>query len=217
MLIGSELNWTLPWQLGSSEYLNYEGKKLNGPNDVWPRPDGGLYFTDPFYKREWWKYSTRPQDSEQVYFLSVDRKTLKRVTKDLVQPNGIIGTPDGRTLFVSDIGAGKTYAYDNSETNLFYYNWTQNHRVVTVRANVTDPFGGYDVSRVNMTILGPYDVPVVKDREMTPASDGQWKIHFSNMREENWSYPVSALQGNYTVKVSVTDNNGYYRSSLRFR
>jgi hypothetical protein len=66
-----------------------------GPNDVWPRPDGGLYFTDPFYKREWWKYSTRPQDSEQVYFLSVDRKTLKRVTKDLVQPNGIIGTPDG--------------------------------------------------------------------------------------------------------------------------
>ncbi len=90
----------------------YDGKPLNGPNDVWERPDGGLYITDPFYKREWWDYNQRPQDSEQVYFLSADRKTLKRVTTDLVQPNGIIGAPDGKTLFVSDIRAGKTYAYD---------------------------------------------------------------------------------------------------------
>jgi len=90
----------------------YAGKPLNGPNDVWERPDGAIYFTDPFYKRDWWDYSTRPQDSEQVYFLSADRKTLLRVTTDLVQPNGIIGTPDGRTLFVADIRAGRTYAFD---------------------------------------------------------------------------------------------------------
>jgi gluconolactonase len=90
----------------------YEGKKLNGPNDVWVRPDGGLYFTDPFYKRDWWDYKERPQDGEHVYFLSADRKTPKRVTTDLVQPNGIIGTPDGKTLFVADIRAGRTYAFD---------------------------------------------------------------------------------------------------------
>jgi gluconolactonase len=90
----------------------FEGKSLNGPNDVWVRPDGALYFTDPFYKREWWDYNKPPQGTEQVYFLSADRKTLKRVTTDLVQPNGIIGTPDGKTLFVADIKAGKTYAYD---------------------------------------------------------------------------------------------------------
>ena len=35
-----------------------QGKPLNGPNDVWVRPDGGLYFTDPFYKRPWWKPAT---------------------------------------------------------------------------------------------------------------------------------------------------------------
>jgi uncharacterized protein len=90
----------------------FEGKAFNGPNDVWVRPDGAMYLTDPFYKRSWWSYGVRPQDSEQVYFLSADRKTLKRVTADLVKPNGIVGTPDGRTLFVSDIGAGKTYAFD---------------------------------------------------------------------------------------------------------
>lgn len=90
----------------------YEGKKLNAPNDVWVRADGSLFFTDPFYKRDWWDYDQPPQGAEQVYFLSADRKRLKRVTTDLVQPNGIIGTPDGKMLFVSDIRAGKTYAYD---------------------------------------------------------------------------------------------------------
>ena len=90
----------------------YEGKIINSSNDVWVRPDQGLYFTDPFYNREWWDYNQPPQGTEQVYFLSADRKTLKRVTTDLAQPNGIIGTPDGKTLFVADIKAGKTYAYD---------------------------------------------------------------------------------------------------------
>ena len=90
----------------------FNGKPLNGPNDVWVRPDGGMYITDPFYRRTWWTYSQRPQDSEQVYFLSADRKPLKRVTDDLSQPNGIIGAPDGKTLFVSDIRGRKTYAYD---------------------------------------------------------------------------------------------------------
>jgi gluconolactonase len=90
----------------------YEDKILNAPNDVWVRADGSLFFTDPFYKRPWWNYDKPPQGTEQVYFLSADRKTLKRVTADLVQPNGIIGTPDGKTLFVADIKAGKTYAYD---------------------------------------------------------------------------------------------------------
>ena len=90
----------------------FASKPLNGPNDVWERPDGGLYITDPFYKRSWWAYDKRPQDGEHVCFLSADRKTFKRVTTDLVQPNGICGTPDGRTLFVADIGANKTYAYE---------------------------------------------------------------------------------------------------------
>ncbi len=90
----------------------YEGKPLNGPNDLWIRPDGGLYFTDPFYKRPWWDYSVRPQDSEQVYFLSADRRTLRRVTGDFVRPNGITGTPDGRTLYVADRAADRTFVFD---------------------------------------------------------------------------------------------------------
>ncbi|MBI4663826.1 MAG: SMP-30/gluconolactonase/LRE family protein [Verrucomicrobia bacterium] len=89
----------------------YQGKRLNGPNDVWAHPEGGLYFTDPFYKRAWWKHDKMPQDGQHVYHLSADHQKLTRVADDLRQPNGIIGTADGKRLFVADIGARKTYSY----------------------------------------------------------------------------------------------------------
>ena len=91
---------------------DFEGKRLNGPNDLWIRPDGGIYFTDPFYKRPYWNRGPMEQPCQGVYFLAADRNRLVRVADDLEQPNGIIGTPDGRTLYVADIRANKTYAYD---------------------------------------------------------------------------------------------------------
>jgi len=90
----------------------YESKLLNGPNDAWVRPDGGIYFTDPFYKRPYWQRGAMEQDGQHVYFLSANGKALSRAATGLVQPNGIVGTPDGRTLFVADIGDNKTYRYD---------------------------------------------------------------------------------------------------------
>jgi gluconolactonase len=92
---------------------DYETKSLNGPNDVWVAPHGGgLYITDPFYKRDWWNYTAMPQPVQQVYYLAPGGKKLVRVTEDLNQPNGITGTPDGKKLFVADIGADRTYVYD---------------------------------------------------------------------------------------------------------
>ncbi len=91
---------------------DYRGKLLNGPNDLWIHPRGGIYFTDPFYKRDYWKRGPKEQDGEAVYYLAPDHKTLTRVADDLRQPNGIIGTPDGKTLYVADIRASRTYAYD---------------------------------------------------------------------------------------------------------
>jgi gluconolactonase len=91
---------------------DYQGKLLNGPNDLWMRPDGGIYFSDPFYKRNYWKRGPMEQDKQCVYYLAPDRKTLTRVADDLTQPNGLIGTPDGKTLYVTDIAAKKTYSYD---------------------------------------------------------------------------------------------------------
>jgi gluconolactonase len=91
---------------------NYEGKYLNGPNDVWVAPNGGIYLTDPFYKRKWWDHDTMALPNEEVFHLSPDRKNLVRVTEDLQKPNGITGTPDGKNLFVADIQANQTWRYD---------------------------------------------------------------------------------------------------------
>lgn len=91
---------------------DYEGKLLNGPNDLWIRPDGNIYFTDPLYPRDYWKRDPKTQQPGQyVYFFDREKRKATPVATDLKQPNGIIGSPDGKTLYVADIGAGKTYSY----------------------------------------------------------------------------------------------------------
>lgn len=104
----------------------------------------------------------------------------------------------------------KTYSVDDSETTLFHYNWTESWRKVIVRANVTDPFGGYDVYAVNITIVDPSGKPVLEETEMSRVSNGQWRVNYVHVFEVNWSYPTTAELGNYTVTVTVIDNNGYH-------
>jgi gluconolactonase len=83
----------------------YGGVRFNEPNDLWIDPQGGIYFTDPAYR------SAAVQDGEDVYYLSPDRSRVERVVRDMVKPNGLVGTPDGKTLYIADWAAGRTYAY----------------------------------------------------------------------------------------------------------
>ncbi|WP_460622312.1 SMP-30/gluconolactonase/LRE family protein [Hymenobacter tenuis] len=90
-----------------------QGHRLNGPNDLWINPKtDGIYFTDPYYQRAYWK-RTAPDPGlggQKVYYLPPGKQPIV-VDDQLQQPNGIIGTPDGRQLYVADIGANKTYRY----------------------------------------------------------------------------------------------------------
>jgi gluconolactonase len=107
---------------------NYRGKRLNGPNDVWINPtNGGIYLTDPIFPREYWdaddprQQPWEPTHSEQapqgkggyVYYLPPGGRKLVRVTTEAMGwesdswPNGVVGTPDGKKLYVN-----KWY-YDN--------------------------------------------------------------------------------------------------------
>ena len=115
---------------GSHEVLvnNYGGKLLNGPNDVWINPtNGGMYVTDPIFPRPYWQSGDprqqgwEPTHSEQspvgkggyVYYLPPGGHSLVRVTTEAMGwesdswPNGVVGTPDGKKLYVN-----KWY-YDN--------------------------------------------------------------------------------------------------------
>jgi len=85
----------------------YDNKQLNSPNDLWADAKGGIYFTDPRYGDR----SGMEQGGEYVYYLLPNHKKLIRVIDDMVRPNGIIGTSDGKTLYVADHGGGKTFVY----------------------------------------------------------------------------------------------------------
>jgi gluconolactonase len=88
----------------------YQTNLFNGPNDLWIAPNGTIYFTDPFYKRPYWERGASEM-SQCVYRLAKGATEAVRIIDDLTQPNGIIGTPDGKTLYVADIKARKTYRY----------------------------------------------------------------------------------------------------------
>ncbi len=87
----------------------FDGKRLNSPNDVWIHPAGHIYFTDPRYGST----ADVEQDGMHVYVLPADGGPIRRVTGDLRQPNGVIGTPDGRIVYITDPGAGanRTWRY----------------------------------------------------------------------------------------------------------
>jgi len=90
---------------------NYNGQPLNAPNDLWIAPNGGIYFTDPYYARDYWEPGRKEmQNKRGVYYLNPEGKVI-RVIEDYKQPNGLIGTPDGTTLYVSDIMDGKIWKY----------------------------------------------------------------------------------------------------------
>lgn len=92
---------------------DYQGKLLNGPNDLWIDPAGGIYFTDPLYRRDYWERDPAMQQPGQyVYYLAPDQKTLSVVINDLQQPNGIIGAPGGERLYVADIRGRQILVYD---------------------------------------------------------------------------------------------------------
>ena len=103
------------WKINSKKEVevlvdSFEGKRLNGPNDLWVAPNGGIYFTDPYYQRDYWMRTEKEIEEERVYYINPQGE-ISTAAKDLVKPNGIIGTPDRETLYIADIGANKTYSY----------------------------------------------------------------------------------------------------------
>lgn len=83
----------------------FDGKRFNSPNDVAVRNDGTIWFTDPAWGL------TGPGELPGHYVFKLDPKSGKvdAVIKDLVMPNGIVFTPDGSRLYVSDTGGHKKH------------------------------------------------------------------------------------------------------------
>jgi gluconolactonase len=97
---------------GEKELLadQYDGKRFNKPNDLWIHPNGGIFFSDPNYGN-----NDLSQNGEHVYYITPYRDQVFRVIDDMKRPNGVLGTLDGKHLYVADHGAGKTFRYDVDE------------------------------------------------------------------------------------------------------
>jgi gluconolactonase len=94
---------------------NYEGKKLNSPNDLVVRRNGDIFFTDPPYGMP--KNTAQELQYQGVYKLSNGKVTL--LVDSLTRPNGIAFTPDEKSLIIanSDPAKAKWYAYDLDEND----------------------------------------------------------------------------------------------------
>lgn len=82
----------------------YQGKKFNAPNDLVVHPKGWVYFTDPRY------VGTEPLELDHMSVFRYDpkSKTVERVTTDISKPNGVVVSPDGKTLYVAETNNGAT-------------------------------------------------------------------------------------------------------------
>jgi gluconolactonase len=79
---------------------HYDGKKLNTPNDIVTGPDGAIYFTDPIIDLRRDQQQEQPQS---IYRLGPDRKlTLLIRSDDLLAPNGLAFSPNGKYLYIDD-------------------------------------------------------------------------------------------------------------------
>jgi gluconolactonase len=102
----------------------YQGKKLNSPNDVVYSRNGDLYFTDPPYglPTQSDKDPAKELTLNGVYRVRgatnhnpgapPDHGALELLVKDLPRPNGIAFSPDEKTLYV-----------DNSEPKKFWMSY----------------------------------------------------------------------------------------------
>ena len=87
----------------------FEGKRFNSPNDIIVGPDGALYFTDPTLDLP--KGDKQELPYQGVFRLG-DDGSVRLLTSDLVQPNGLAFSPDGKRLYVDDTKQREIRVYD---------------------------------------------------------------------------------------------------------
>jgi gluconolactonase len=101
----------------------YDGKLIDGPNDVVTDAKGGFYFTDPQFTLEQKKF----QPGRAVYYVSPQQKVI-RVTEpnEFAMPNGIVLSPDGKTLYINNCYDDESWYPVKSEKDNFVWAYDVN-------------------------------------------------------------------------------------------
>ncbi|GHU09170.1 gluconolactonase [Alphaproteobacteria bacterium] len=192
--------WSIDTSNGSHTVIlaDIGGERLNGPNDLWVTPNGSIYFTDPYFKRAWW--TDRPegvlQGGQFLYYITPDRKSVRKVDTDLKQPNGLIGTPDGKRLYVADPGVRKTYVYtiqpDGSLTDRKLFAETGSDGMTI------DNKGNIYVTGRGVTVFNPAGEQI----EQIPVQAG-WTANVCFGGEDLQTLFITASEKLYSIRMSV--------------
>jgi gluconolactonase len=175
---------------------DFHGLHFNGPNDLWVDPEGGIYFTDPYYQRDYWERKKPDLEKQNVYYLAKGKTEAIVADSALMQPNGIVGTPDGRYLYVADIGDNKTYKYqinkDGSLTNRRLY-VTQGSDGMTLDNN-----GNLYLTGKGVTI---YDISGEKIGNI--AIPARWTANVCFGGKNRTTLFITASESVYTLQMRV--------------
>ena len=182
---------------------NFEGKKLNSPNDAAWHSNGWLYFTDPPYGlAQQDDDPSKELDFNGIYRLNYGTGELQLLNKDQTRPNGIGFSPDGMTAYVANSDPTKKVwmAYDVNGEGMF-----ENGRVFYDATEIEDP-GLPDGLKLdtngNIYATGPGGVWIL-------SPDG---THLGTIQPDE--VPANVAWGDDGSTLYMTARTGLYRIKL---
>jgi gluconolactonase len=170
----------------------YNGKKLNSPNDLWVDPQGGVYFSDPRYGKK----DGVEQDGHHVYYLAQGAKQLERVIADMKRPNGLVGTPDGKQLYITDEGSDKVFVYQIGKGGKL-----GSRRLLVEKGSdgmTLDSKGNLYITNESVWIYSPEG----KLLEEIKLPEGAANVSFGGI--DHKTLFITARKGLYALKMNVT-------------
>lgn len=173
----------------------FQGHLFNGPNDVFVTPGGAIYFTDPYYQRTYWTRKAPELDGQKVYFLKKNNDAVV-VVDTLKKPNGIIGTPDGKFLYIADIEGNKTYKYTIDENGML-----KDQKVFTDMGSdgmTIDDKGNIYLTGKGVTVFNSEGKEI---EHIDVPADWTGNITFGG-KDRNFLF-ITASQNIYTLKMKV--------------
>ena len=179
----------------------FDGKRLNSPNDVVVKSDGSIYFTDPPYGLQAAYGIPGKQELafQGLYRILPDGKTLELLVKDFYRPNGLAFSPDEKVLYVTNTqGSQNIYAFD-----------VQSNGTLSNRRVLVNLYGYLDGIKVdmkgNLYIATNYNSILIYD-----SAGKQLGEIFIPERATN-----CAFGGNYNKTLFITARASVYRVQLK--
>lgn len=188
------------WALSTDGHVKvlvdqYQNRKLNGPNDVWVNQKGVMYFTDPYYQRSYWTRKS-PELAHQGVYILRKGELPQSIDDSLKRPNGIVGTPDGKYLYVADIEAGKTYRYTLAADGSI-----RDKKLLIEQGSdgmTLDNFGNIYLSGNGVTV---YNSSGIKIKHIPVPSKWTANVCFGG-RNKDWLF-ITATESLYKIKMQV--------------